>query len=249
MDDPAGRRIAASLRIPTTTVGTGDGVGLAVRGVALGFAGSEFHLDDGRTNLAVRIPLAGSFNVANAAVAAGCARALDIPDGAITTGIAAVSGVPGRFELVPNRLGLTVAVDYAHTPDGISAVIAAAAAIQAGRGRVIAVVGAGGDRDRAKRPLMGAAACGADIAVLTTDNPRRERPEDVLAEVVAGAHGPGEVIVEIDRRSAIRRALRVARPGDAVLVLGKGHEQTQDFGVRVIPFDDRLVVAEEAARL
>ena len=249
VDDPAGRRIAASLRIPTTTVGTGDGVGLAVRGVALGFAGSEFHLDDGRTNLAVRIPLAGSFNVANAAVAAGCARALDIPDGAITTGIAAVSGVPGRFELVPNRLGLTVAVDYAHTPDGISAVIAAAAAIQAGRGRVIAVVGAGGDRDRAKRPLMGAAACGADIAVLTTDNPRRERPEDVLAEVVAGAHGPGEVIVEIDRRSAIRRALRVARPGDAVLVLGKGHEQTQDFGVRVIPFDDRLVVAEEAARL
>jgi UDP-N-acetylmuramoyl-L-alanyl-D-glutamate--2,6-diaminopimelate ligase len=96
---------------------------------------------------------------------------------------------------------------------------------------------------------MGAAACGADIAVLTTDNPRRERPEDVLAEVVAGAHGPGEVIVEIDRRSAIRRALREARPGDAVLVLGKGHEQTQDFGVRVIPFDDRLVVAEEAARL
>jgi UDP-N-acetylmuramoyl-L-alanyl-D-glutamate--2,6-diaminopimelate ligase len=230
-------------------VGTGTGVDLAVRSVALGFDGSEFLLDGGHKTLAVRVPLAGSFNVANAAVAAGCARGLGIPDPAIAAGIAEVAGVPGRFELVANRLGLVVAVDYAHTPDGISAVIAAAAAIQAGRGRVIAVVGAGGERDRAKRPLMGAAACSADIAVLTTDNPRRERPEDVLAEVVAGVHGPSEVIVEIDRRTAIRRALQVARPGDAVLVLGKGHEQTQDFGDRVIPFDDRLVVAEEAARL
>lgn len=249
VDDPAGARLAGSLRLPITTVGTGAAAALTVRGVALGFEGSEFVLDDGNTSLALRVPLAGSFNVANAAVAAGCARALGIPEDAIVAGIAAVAGVPGRFELVPNALGLTVAVDYAHTPDGISSVIAAAAAIQAGRGRVLVVVGAGGDRDRAKRPLMGAAACGADVAVLTTDNPRSERPEDVLAEVVAGARGSGEVIVEIDRRSAIRRALQVARPGDAVLVLGKGHEQTQDFGDRVIPFDDRQVVAEEAARL
>jgi UDP-N-acetylmuramoyl-L-alanyl-D-glutamate--2,6-diaminopimelate ligase len=248
VDDPAGRRIADALDIPVTTVGTGPGAALRVDGASLGFSGSEFVLDDGRTRLTMRVPLAGSFNVANAAVAAGCARALGIADEAIVRGVAAVAGVPGRFELVPNVRGLTVAVDYAHTPDGIAAVIDAAAAIQAGRGRVIAVVGAGGDRDRAKRPLMGAAACRADIAVLTTDNPRRERPEDVLAEVVAGAHGRAEVIVEIDRRRAIRRALEAAQPGDAVLVLGKGHEQTQDFGDHSIPFDDRQVVAEEAAR-
>jgi UDP-N-acetylmuramoyl-L-alanyl-D-glutamate--2,6-diaminopimelate ligase len=182
-------------------------------------------------------------------VAAACARALGIDRGAIAGGIASVDRVPGRFELVVTGGDSTVVVDYAHTPDGIAAVIAAAAEILTGSGRVIAVVGAGGDRDRVKRPLMGSAACRADVAVLTTDNPRSERPADVLAEVVAGSRGPAEVIVEIDRRQAIQRALRVARPGDAVLILGKGHEQTQDFGDRIIPFDDRVVAAEEAEKL
>ena len=96
---------------------------------------------------------------------------------------------------------------------------------------------------------MGNAACRADVAVLTSDNPRDERPEDILAEVASGANGSGEVIVEIDRRVAIRRALHLARSGDVVLLLGKGHEQTQDFGDLVIPFDDRTVALEEVARL
>jgi len=195
------------------------------------------------------VPLAGRFNVANAALAAACARSLGIDDGAIAAGIASVDRVPGRFDLVATGGGFTVVVDYAHTPNGIVAVIGAAREILAGSGRVIVVAGAGGDRDRAKRPLMGSAACRADVAVLTTDNPRSERPEDVLAEVVAGSHGPAEVIVEIDRRRAISRAVGVARPGDVVLLLGKGHEQTQDFGDRVVPFDDRVVAVEEAEKL
>ncbi|HEX5631351.1 MAG TPA: UDP-N-acetylmuramoyl-L-alanyl-D-glutamate--2,6-diaminopimelate ligase [Acidimicrobiia bacterium] len=248
IDDAAGDRIAAAAAIPVVRVGTGADAELVVRTLAADFGGSEFTLSGPGFEWRLRVPLPGDFNVANAAVAAACAWVLGIAPEAITAGVSGVSGVPGRFELVPNRRGLTVAVDYAHTPDGIAAVIAAAGRIQAGRGRVIAVVGAGGDRDRAKRPLMGAAACAADLAVLTTDNPRLERPEDILAEVVAGIMPGAEVIVELDRRRAIRRAIEAARPGDAVLILGKGHEQTQDFGNRVIPFDDRRVAAEEADR-
>jgi len=106
------------------------------------------------------------------------------------------------------------------------------------------VVGAGGDRDRTKRPLMGQAASAADIAVLTSDNPRREIPEAILEAVVAGATGPGRVVVEVDRRRAIRAALQEAGPGDAILILGKGHEQGQEVAGVVTPFDDRVVVRE-----
>ena len=245
-DDAAGARIASSLAIPVVTVGTGGAAAVRVRHADYTFSGSDFVLDDGRVRLTLHVPLAGGFNVANAAVAAACGRSLGIDDSAIASGIAAVEVVPGRFEQVPTEAGFTVVVDYAHTPDGVAAVIGAARQILKGSGRVIALVGAGGDRDRAKRPLMGSAACRAHVAILTTDNPRNERPEDILTEVAAGARGPAQVIVEIDRRLAIRTALRMARSGDVVLVLGKGHEQTQDFGDHIDPFDDRLVAAEEA---
>ena len=249
IDDEAGRRVAGGLSLPVMAVGTSQDADLRVGGVALAFSGSRFSLGNGSRSLELEVPLAGRFNVANAALAAACARSLGIDDGAIAAGIASVDRVPGRFDLVATGGGFTVVVDYAHTPNGIVAVIGAAREILAGSGRVIVVAGAGGDRDRAKRPLMGSAACRADVAVLTTDNPRSERPEDVLAEVVAGSHGPAEVIVEIDRRRAISRAVGVARPGDVVLLLGKGHEQTQDFGDRVVPFDDRVVAVEEAEKL
>jgi UDP-N-acetylmuramoyl-L-alanyl-D-glutamate--2,6-diaminopimelate ligase len=124
--------------------------------------------------------------------------------------------------------------------------VAAARDIVGSTCRVITVVGAGGDRDKEKRPLMGRAASNADVAVLTSDNPRREDPAAILAAVVAGADGPGRVIEEIDRRQAIRLALAEARAGDAVLILGKGHEPGQDFGATVVPFDDRIVAREEA---
>ncbi len=244
VDDAAGARIARSLQIRLLTVGTGTDADLRVRGAVHSFAGSVFELEGASGGLAIHVPLAGRFNVANAAVAAACARRLGIDDRAIVAGIGSVEVVPGRFERVATDAEFTVIVDYAHTPDGVSAVIDTALHILGGAGRVIAIVGAGGDRDRAKRPLMGAAASQAHVAVLTSDNPRSERPEDILAEVALGAHGPATVVVEIDRRRAIHTAVAMALPGDVVLVLGKGHEQTQDFGDHVESFDDRVVAAE-----
>ncbi len=248
VDDPSGARLAATLDVPVTTVAM-EGADVVARDVTATFAGSRFRIDGPGGGSDVSLPLAGRFNVANALVAAAIASALGIGWEAIAAGIAAVPVVPGRFELVETGRDFTVVVDYAHTPDGIGAAVAAAREILAETGRVIVVVGAGGDRDRSKRPLMGRAAAQADVAVLTTDNPRREAPEAILAEVAAGASGPGIVRQVVDRRAAIRAALAEAGPGDAVLVLGKGHEQGQDFGSVVVPFDDRTVAAEEVASL
>jgi UDP-N-acetylmuramoyl-L-alanyl-D-glutamate--2,6-diaminopimelate ligase len=153
--------------------------------------------------------------------------------------------VPGRFELVEMGRDFTVIVDYAHTPGGIAATIAATRDIVAEGTRIVAVVGAGGDRDRSKRPLMGAAIAAADVAVITSDNPRTEDPTAIIDEVAAGVPADASVVVEVDRRAAIRHALRMARPGDVVLLLGKGHETGQEIGGEVIPFDDRTVAREE----
>jgi len=140
-----------------------------------------------------------------------------------------------------------VLVDYAHTPDSLDHVLGAARDLAAGR--VIAVFGAGGDRDRGKRPLMGAAAAArADLAIVTSDNPRSEDPEAIIGEVLEGAHGPADVEAIADRRAAIERAVRAGRPGDVVVIAGKGHEQGQELaGGRKIPFDD-ATVAREALR-
>jgi UDP-N-acetylmuramoyl-L-alanyl-D-glutamate--2,6-diaminopimelate ligase len=153
--------------------------------------------------------------------------------------------VPGRFELVEMGRDFTVIVAYAHTPGGIAATIAATRDIVAEGARIVAVVGAGGDRDRSKRPLMGAAIAAADVAVITSDNPRTEDPTAIIDEVAAGVPADASVVVEVDRRAAIRHALRMARPGDVVLLLGKGHETGQEIGGEVIPFDDRTVAREE----
>ncbi|HSM01921.1 MAG TPA: UDP-N-acetylmuramoyl-L-alanyl-D-glutamate--2,6-diaminopimelate ligase [Acidimicrobiia bacterium] len=251
VDDPAGATIADRLTIPVTSVGGEEQeVHVAASDIEVGFGGSRFTAR-GRTGSAdIDLPLAGRFNVANALVAAACAEVLGVRWAEIAAGIASVPPVPGRFELVPTPAEFTVVVDYAHTPNGIVAAVAAARDILGGNGRVITVVGAGGDRDRDKRPLMGAAAAAADVAVLTSDNPRSEDPAEILASVAAGAQGSSAVVFEeIDRRRAIRKALEEARPGDAVLILGKGHEPGQDLGSRMVPFDDRVVAREEAAAL
>jgi UDP-N-acetylmuramoyl-L-alanyl-D-glutamate--2,6-diaminopimelate ligase len=160
--------------------------------------------------------------------------------------------VPGRFERVDDGGPVAVIVDYAHTPVGLEQALVAARRM-AGEGRVIVVFGAGGDRDHAKRPAMGAAATTlADIAVLTTDNPRSEDPRAIIDEVRAGAAvggGAAELVVEPDRRSAIADAVGRARPGDVVLIAGKGHEKVQVFeGGRSVPFDDGDVAREALAR-
>ena len=193
----------------------------------------------------IDLKLRGRFNVENALGALLAARALGVDDDAIRRGLESVRGVPGRFESVVAGQPFHVIVDYAHKPDALEKVLRASRDL-AGENRVIVVVGAGGDRDRGKRPLMGKlAAALADVAIVTSDNPRSEDPEAIVAEIVAGATRPVEV--ELDRAAAIARAIELAQPGDVVLIAGKGAEQGQEFADRTIPFDDREVAKEALA--
>ena len=198
---------------------------------------------------------AGLFNVYNALGALAAARALGVDARAAAAALAYFrASVPGRFEPVDEGQRFSVLVDYAHTPDSLENVLArgARAARADGGGRLVCVFGAGGDRDRDKRPLMGEAARRlADHVVVTSDNPRSEEPEAIIAAIVAGAERrrrETRVEVEPDRRAAIERALGLAGAGDMVVIAGKGHEQGQEFeGGRKVPFDDREV-AREALR-
>jgi UDP-N-acetylmuramoyl-L-alanyl-D-glutamate--2,6-diaminopimelate ligase len=190
----------------------------------------------------IALRLRGRFNVENALGALTAARALGIGDDAIRRGLESVRGVPGRFESVEAGQPFHVIVDYAHKPDALEKVLLAARDL-AGANRVLCVVGAGGDRDRGKRAVMGRLASElADLAIVTSDNPRSEDPEAIAAEIVAGA--AGEVEVELDRAAAIRRAVELAQAGDVVLVAGKGAEQGQEFADRTVPFDDREAAKE-----
>ena len=192
-------------------------------------------------------PLVGDFQVSNALVAAGCGLSLGMDPDAVVGGLGALPPVPGRFEVVSGDDPVPVVVDYAHTPAGVAAAGATVRDLVAGR--VVVVFGAGGERDRTKRPAMGEAASAADVLVVTSDNPRSEDPGSIIAEILTGVP-PGTDVTRIpDRAEAIAAAISLARPGDAVLVLGKGHERGQEVGGRVIPFDDRLVVRAELRRL
>src|SRR5215203_6221311 len=195
--------------------------------------------------------LAGTAGVATVTTGTA-ADAVGIDLDTAVGGLEGLAGVPGRFEGVDAGQPFTVLVDYAHTPDSLDNVLQAARAVTAGR--VIVVFGCGGDRDRAKRPLMGEIAGRlADVAVVTSGNPRSEAPEAIVAQVaegVARATGPDGFLVKVDRRAAIRAALAMAGPGDTVLLAGKGHEQGQELaGGRKVPFDDRQVATEELKAL
>jgi UDP-N-acetylmuramoyl-L-alanyl-D-glutamate--2,6-diaminopimelate ligase len=195
------------------------------------------------------VPLGGAFNVRNGLAAATAALELGVDEATIVAGLAAAPPVPGRFEAVALEAPFAAIVDYAHTPDALEALLAAARSVT-GEGRLLVVFGCGGDRDRTKRPAMGEVAARlADVVVVTSDNPRSEDPAAIAAAVREGAAGPAWVTTELDRRTAIAMALAEARPGDVVVVAGKGHETTQDADGTVVPFDDRAVVAEEWARL
>jgi UDP-N-acetylmuramoyl-L-alanyl-D-glutamate--2,6-diaminopimelate ligase len=194
----------------------------------------------------IDLKLRGRFNIENALAAMASARLLGIDDAEITRGIEALDEVPGRFETVDEGQPFTVIVDYAHTPDSLENVLSTARELDAGR--VICVFGCGGDRDREKRPMMGRIAGElADIAIVTSDNPRSEDPRAIIEEIVAGTDGELEVVP--DRREAIARAIEKASPGDVVLIAGKGHEQGQQFRDRTVPFDDREVAREALRRL
>lgn len=189
-----------------------------------------------------QMALLGAHNVENALGALGGALAVGLPLEACAAGLAALPAVPGRLEAVPNHRGFTVLVDYAHTDDALRRVLGTLRTLAPAR--ILTVFGCGGDRDRGKRPLMGAAAAeGSDLVVLTSDNPRSEDPAAILADVLPGV-GTRAHHVEPDRRAAIAWALARAAPGDIVLIAGKGHEATQTIGAHVLPFDDRAVAAE-----
>jgi UDP-N-acetylmuramoyl-L-alanyl-D-glutamate--2,6-diaminopimelate ligase len=204
-----------------------------------------FSTDDTSALDGVEHKLRGRFNVANALGALHAARALGIDDEAIRRGLESVRGVPGRFESVEVGQPFHVIVDYSHKPGALENVLGAARELADGH-RVICVVGAGGDRDRAKRPVMGRLASElADLVIVTSDNPRSEDPATIAAEIVSGASR--EVEVELDRAAAIARAIELARPGDVVLIAGKGAELGQELADRTVPFDDREA-AKDALR-
>jgi UDP-N-acetylmuramoyl-L-alanyl-D-glutamate--2,6-diaminopimelate ligase len=193
----------------------------------------------------VDLKLRGRFNVENALGALHAARVLGIDDDAIRRGLESVRGVPGRFESVDAGQPFHVIVDYAHKPGALENVLRASRELADGR-RVICVIGAGGDRDRGKRPVMGRLASElADLAIVTSDNPRSEDPEAIAAEVAAGAGKSVEIV--LDRAEAIVRAVELAEPGDVVLIAGRGAEQGQELADRTIPFDDREA-AKDALR-
>jgi UDP-N-acetylmuramoyl-L-alanyl-D-glutamate--2,6-diaminopimelate ligase len=190
--------------------------------------------------------LPGSFNVENVLAAAAVARLLGLPDDPVVEGIGRVPGVPGRFEAVDEGQPFTVIVDYSHKPGALEAVLRTARKLT--EGQLICVFGAGGDRDRGKRPLMGRVASElADLVIVTSDNPRSEDPQAIIDEILTGVVRPVEV--EPDRRAAIERALAQAGEGDVVVIAGKGAEQGQEFADRKIPFDDREVAREALRRL
>ena len=195
----------------------------------------------------VVVPIGGDVNVANSQMALTIATRLGVDEADAVAAIAEVPSVPGRFERVDSaeadRRGISVIVDYAHTPDGLEQLLMSARNV-AGDGRVVAVFGCGGERDREKRPGMGRVASRlADHVVVTSDNPRREDPSTIIDEIVAGTDPAGRAVVATnsDRRGAIADALALAAAGDLVVVAGKGHETTQDLGDRVVDFDDREV--------
>nr|WP_196791581.1 UDP-N-acetylmuramoyl-L-alanyl-D-glutamate--2,6-diaminopimelate ligase [Motilibacter deserti] len=241
--------LAAEAGLPVTTVTTGSGdAAWRAADVEVGPEGSRLRAlgPDEECELVVGLP--GAYNVANGLLALAALDAAGVPAKTAAPALAAVR-VPGRMERVPDAgTGIVGVVDYAHKPDAVEAALSAVRAAVAGR--VLVVLGAGGDRDREKRPLMGeAAARRADVLVVTDDNPRSERPGDIRSAVLAGARGVPlprrAVVLELgDRRGAIRAAVGLARPGDAVVVLGKGHERGQSAGGVVTPFDDRDELAD-----
>jgi UDP-N-acetylmuramoyl-L-alanyl-D-glutamate--2,6-diaminopimelate ligase len=240
LDDPRTTEILADLKVPYITYGFHPEAHVRATDLEFSPEGSRFTVKTPIGDAQVQLRLAGAFNVSNAlaAIGVGLARRVDL-DVAVEA-LAALEGIPGRFELVREGQDFTVLVDYAHTPDGLENVLSAAREVTAGR--LICVFGCGGDRDVTKRQPMGRiAARYADQVFLTSDNPRSEDPMAILDEVEKGILFEGEdldYIKEVDREAAIAGAIRSARPGDTVVIAGKGHERMQIFADHEVVFDD-----------
>ncbi|HEX3392568.1 MAG TPA: UDP-N-acetylmuramoyl-L-alanyl-D-glutamate--2,6-diaminopimelate ligase [Solirubrobacteraceae bacterium] len=252
LDDPYGRRLADELEGAVTFAIDND-ADYRARDLRLELTGSNLVARTPAGERALRLPLAGRFNVSNALAALAVCHSLGCDLDTLVAALEQGVRVPGRLEPVEEGQGFAVLVDYAHTPDSLQRVLEAAHDL--GEGRVICVFGAGGDRDRGKRPLMGEIGARlADVLLVTSDNPRSEQPEAIVAEIMAGAEHADRpphaapVQVQVDRRAAIEQAVGLARDGDVLVIAGKGHEQGQEFASGVkLPFDD-VSVAREVLR-
>jgi UDP-N-acetylmuramoyl-L-alanyl-D-glutamate--2,6-diaminopimelate ligase len=245
-DDPYGRKLIDRVTFDVLTFGNDADLTFHGEVTADGIDGT---VQTPSGPIALRSPLVGRHNVENALCAIGLALRCGFEPAAITAGIAAMDQVPGRLERVDAAQPFLAVVDYAHTPDALDHAVRTCRELTSGK--LIVVFGCGGDRDRAKRPLMGEAVTRvADLTIITSDNPRSEEPAAIIAEIEPGAKRGGGVFESIvDRTEAIRRAVSVAQRGDVVLVAGKGHEQGQQFADRTVPFDDRLVLREAIEEL
>ena len=246
VDDPSGRRLVEEFP-DAVTIALERDAEWRVTHLCGGQIATRFRAETPEGEVELTVPLPGRFNVLNALGAAAAVRAVGVGLETIAAVLPRAERVPGRFEPVDAGQEFAVIVDYSHEPDALENVLRAARELVPGR--VTVVFGAGGDRDRVKRPVMGEVASRlADRAIVTSDNPRSEDPEAIVAEVLAGA-APGTESI-LDRRAAIERALDGAGPGDLVLIAGKGHEQGQELaGGRKVPFDDREVAREALARV
>ena len=253
-DDPAGSAMVAGLGLPTLTFGLGKMADVRPGRFQSAMDGITMEVTTPRGGIEIRSPLVGEHNVMNLLGATAVGLALDLPPDAVARALASVTAVPGRFERVEAGQPFLVVVDYAHTPDALERVLTTARRLLRPGARLAVVFGCGGDRDRGKRPVMGEIAARlADRVWVTSDNPRSERPEAIIAEIVAGMGAAGADLDRhatiADRRTAIERAVGWARAGDVVVIAGKGHETYQIIGSEVRPFDDRAVARTALAEL
>ncbi len=239
IDDPWGQMLAQmGGAYETITYGIHEAAMVQAVDIESGIEGSEFTLHTPWGSAPVRLNVVGRYNVHNAMAAVGAAGALGLPLPIMTSGLASFRPAPGRMEAVENTRGFKVFVDYAHTPDALAHAVNTLREVT--ERRLIVIFGCGGDRDRGKRPQMAAAAAAAaDHILVTNDNPRSEDPAAIAHEIEAGFPEGTHYETILDRASAIERAIRMARPGDVVLIAGKGHETYQEFQRTVVPFDDR----------
>lgn len=241
-DDEGCRLLAAELpsEVPVISLGV-DYSGAELRAAVLSktHRSQRVQLTLAQGSAEVRLRLIGQHNVSNSLAAAGLAEQLGVRLKDIVSGLEAVHSVPGRLERISEGQPFQVLIDYAHTPDALLHSICTIRDFVPGR--LICVFGAGGDRDRSKRPQMGAAAASADLAIVTTDNPRSESTQSIIRDITDGFSSQATYLTEPDRRSAIARAFEAAEPGDVVLIAGRGHESTQQIGNQHVSFDDRVV--------
>jgi UDP-N-acetylmuramoyl-L-alanyl-D-glutamate--2,6-diaminopimelate ligase len=249
VDDDRGAELARTLDHPVSTCSLSPGADFTAEDVRLSFEGTHFRVRTPAGVFEVQTSLLGRFNVLNALCAFGAGFALGLPPDAVQRGIASLKGVAGRIERVDVGQDFTVLVDYAHTDDALKNLLESVRELKPRR--LITVFGCGGDRDRSKRPLMGAVAARlSDVLILTSDNPRSEPPEAIIDDVRRGipAARADETEVIVDRRDAIARALELGRKGVVIVIAGKGHETYQVVRDRKVPFDDRQVVRDVLAR-